>query len=173
VYFLYQIKSSAWRDANEVNRLAIQPVSDEMLHAFYYEIRGRDKQGCPSEYDDDLHYSSLSRTMSSILYSNLNEITQEDNHSSVQNIIFLITHYYYQVLSIPLGEWRTPRSFLGKTKSTSNAFTTIRMYFIQMLESVMNFMHRNPSSCAQFVLLCDLDGFTQLHSTGMTILFIS
>jgi hypothetical protein len=36
-----------------VNRLAIQPVRDEMLHAFYYEIRGRDKQGCPSEYDDD------------------------------------------------------------------------------------------------------------------------
>jgi hypothetical protein len=94
-----------------VNRLAIQPVSDEMLHAFYYEIRGRDKQGCPSEYDDDddLHCQEQCQ----VFYSNLNEITQ-DNHSHVQNILILITHIIIKFCQFRWANGEPPEAFLGR-----------------------------------------------------------
>jgi hypothetical protein len=111
-FILYQIKSSAWRDANEVNRLAIQPVSDEMLHAFYYEIRGRDKQGCPSEYDDDdLHCQEQCQ----VFYSNLNEITHRKTITLMCKIFLFLSH----IIIIKFCQFRwvngePPEAFLGR-----------------------------------------------------------
>lgn len=146
-----------WRERNEVDRLANEPLTADMLNQFYFHLGGRDKSGCPCEF--------INSAISTIAYI----IT---NIMFVTPICWCLHNVFIQriVLRLPLGDWRTPRSFLEKTKSALVSGDKLRTHFIQMLESVMRFIKRDSTPCSQFVLICDMDAFSSQHFAGLSSL---
>ncbi|ODM94471.1 SEC14-like protein 2 [Orchesella cincta] len=74
------------------------------------------------------------------------------------------------IIILPIGEWRTYRSFIEKTKSLPLAHKRLKLYFHNLMERGLEpLRNRNDSECSQITLIADMDGYIHIHSSGVKI----
>ncbi|CAL8069142.1 unnamed protein product [Orchesella dallaii] len=73
------------------------------------------------------------------------------------------------IITLPVGQWRTYRSYVEKIKSLQVAQRLLPIYFHNVMERVLERLrNRNDSECSQLTLIADMDGYNFVHSSGQS-----